>query len=203
MVVRSEEKLESLQYRAHELLGTVCDDFLTQRPGLPLSDMVSLLDKYIMKKSPIEATNERLEEIKITLHQTIVSVLGRGEKIEDLQARTKKLSTISKTFYTQVAEFSFIIRVSSLHTILRQRNVTHVALSCKWNFRAQSINITLVIRLPWRGAEDGICSYKKKSSKMGFASSRLFNNVWLILLISVSVGCMIRRRRGAFQLNPF
>lgn len=45
---------------------------------------------------------QELDETKIVLHKTIESVLERGEKIDNLVARSEGLSTASKMFYTQV-----------------------------------------------------------------------------------------------------
>ena len=44
-----------------------------------------------------------LDETKITIHKTIDSVLARGEKIDDLVAKSDGLSAQSKMFYTQVS----------------------------------------------------------------------------------------------------
>lgn len=43
---------------------------------------------------------QELDETKIVLHKTIESVLQRGEKIDDLVAKSSDLSTQSKAFYT-------------------------------------------------------------------------------------------------------
>ena len=42
-----------------------------------------------------------LDETKIVLHKTIESVLQRGEKIDDLVAKSDGLSTQSKMFYSE------------------------------------------------------------------------------------------------------
>ena len=42
---------------------------------------------------------KELDETKITLHETIESVLHRGEKIDDLVAKSDGLSNQSKMFY--------------------------------------------------------------------------------------------------------
>jgi synaptobrevin homolog YKT6 len=44
-----------------------------------------------------------LDETKITLHKTIESMLERGEKIDNLVAKSDGLSAQSKMFYTQVS----------------------------------------------------------------------------------------------------
>jgi synaptobrevin family protein YKT6 len=42
---------------------------------------------------------KELDETKIVLHKTIESVLQRGEKIDDLVAKSDGLSAQSKMFY--------------------------------------------------------------------------------------------------------
>ena len=49
----------------------------------------------------ITKIQRNLDETKEILHQTIDSVLARGEKLEDLVERSGELSTQSKVFYTQ------------------------------------------------------------------------------------------------------
>ena len=44
---------------------------------------------------------KNLDETKVVLHQTIESVLARGEKLEDLVEKSGELSQQSKLFYTQ------------------------------------------------------------------------------------------------------
>ena len=48
---------------------------------------------------------KELDETKIVLHKTIESVLQRGEKIDDLVAKSDGLSAQSKMFYS---EFSIL-----------------------------------------------------------------------------------------------
>lgn len=43
---------------------------------------------------------KELDETKIVLHKTIESVLQRGEKIDDLVAKSDGLSAQSKMFYS-------------------------------------------------------------------------------------------------------
>ncbi|KAH8155273.1 uncharacterized protein LAJ45_00283 [Morchella importuna] len=96
---------------AHKLLSQVSDDFLTtytrakwsQAGKLPLP----VLGEYIVKyQDPKQADSmlriqQELDETKIVLHKTIESVLERGEKIDNLVARSEGLSSSSKMFYTQ------------------------------------------------------------------------------------------------------
>ena len=48
---------------------------------------------------------KELDETKIVLHKTIESVLERGEKIDNLVAKSDGLSAQSKMFYTQVRRY--------------------------------------------------------------------------------------------------
>lgn len=63
------------------------------------------LDAYLKKyQNPVEAdpmmkVQTELDETKIVLHNTIESVLQRGEKLDDLVAKSDNLSMSSKTFY--------------------------------------------------------------------------------------------------------
>ena len=63
------------------------------------------LDEYLKKfQNPVEAdpmmkVQNELDETKIVLHNTIEAVLQRGEKLDDLVAKSEGLSMQSKTFY--------------------------------------------------------------------------------------------------------
>ena len=63
------------------------------------------LDDYLKKyQNPVEAdpmmkVQNELDETKIVLHNTIEAVLQRGEKLDDLVAKSEGLSMQSKTFY--------------------------------------------------------------------------------------------------------
>jgi len=97
---------------AHQLLSKVVDEFLTTNPissfssanpQLPFPALKEYLIKY---QDPSEADSimkiqKELDETKIVLHKTIESVLQRGEKIDDLVAKSDGLSAQSKMFYTQ------------------------------------------------------------------------------------------------------
>ena len=48
---------------------------------------------------PMTKVQNELEETKIILHDTIKAVLDRGEKLDDLVAKSEDLSMQSKTFY--------------------------------------------------------------------------------------------------------
>ncbi|KAL8371949.1 hypothetical protein RB595_001656 [Gaeumannomyces hyphopodioides] len=97
---------------AHQLLSKVVDEFLTKHPRsswatgdvtLPFPELQEYIIKY---QDPHEADSilkiqKELDETKIVLHKTIESVLQRGEKIDDLVAKSDGLSAQSKMFYTQ------------------------------------------------------------------------------------------------------
>ena len=51
-----------------------------------------------------------LDETKIVLHKTIESVLQRGEKIDDLVAKSDGLSAQSRMFYSKLGHF-FLARL--------------------------------------------------------------------------------------------
>lgn len=97
---------------AHKLLTQVMDDFLTLHPraqwatGTPKLDLPSLNEYIVKYQDPRQADSilkiqQELDETKIVLHKTIESVLERGEKIDNLVARSEGLSAQSKMFYTQ------------------------------------------------------------------------------------------------------
>jgi len=48
---------------------------------------------------PMTRVQNELDETKIILHSTIQAVLERGEKLDDLVAKSEGLSMQSKTFY--------------------------------------------------------------------------------------------------------
>ncbi|KAF2115893.1 Longin-like domain-containing protein [Lophiotrema nucula] len=98
---------------AHGLLNKVVDDFLTRynRPAfqsaapnsLQLPDLKGDLQKW---QDPAQADNitkiqRELDETKINLHGSIQAALERGQKFEDMVAKSENLSASSKMFYTQ------------------------------------------------------------------------------------------------------
>jgi synaptobrevin family protein YKT6 len=95
---------------AHTVLSKIVDEFLVQNPEAGANDSaVSFPDlkKYLTESqnpeevSSIMKIQRELDETKIVLHKTIESVLERGEKIDDLVAKSEGLSAQSKMFYTQ------------------------------------------------------------------------------------------------------
>lgn len=63
--------------------------------------MPSLLAKYQNPKEAdaLSKLQNDLDETKIILHNTIEAVLQRGEKLDDLVAKSEDLGLQSKTFY--------------------------------------------------------------------------------------------------------
>ncbi|KAH8595304.1 snare Ykt6 [Bisporella sp. PMI_857] len=97
---------------AHQLLSKVIDEFLVRYPrsawatSNPTLEFPQLKD-YIMKYQYPEQIEgftkiqKDLDDTRIVLHKTIESVLQRGEKLDDLVAKSDELSAGSKMFYTQ------------------------------------------------------------------------------------------------------
>jgi synaptobrevin family protein YKT6 len=111
-IVITDEEYPSLV--AHQLLSKICDEFLAKYPRsaftgasentLSFPELKGYIAKY---QNPQEADSvmkiqKELDETKIVLHKTIESVLERGEKIDNLVAKSDGLSAQSKMFYTQV-----------------------------------------------------------------------------------------------------
>ncbi|KAI1465609.1 putative snare protein [Daldinia caldariorum] len=96
---------------AHQLLSKIVDEFLSAHPRSSWSSgqqvsMPELKDYLAKYQDPHQADSilkiqRELDETKITLHKTIESVLQRGEKIDDLVAKSDGLSSQSKMFYQQ------------------------------------------------------------------------------------------------------
>jgi synaptobrevin family protein YKT6 len=99
---------------AHQLLSKIVDEFLSKYPRSSFASIsgpgqlqLPQLQEYITKyQDPQQADSimriqKELDETKITLHKTIESVLERGEKLDQLVAKSDGLSAQSKMFYTQ------------------------------------------------------------------------------------------------------
>lgn len=96
---------------AHTLLSKVLDDFNSAHPSSSWSNApegslkFDALNRYLVKyQNPNEADSltkmmRDLDETKIILHETISSLLQRGEKLEDLVAKSDDLSAQSKVFF--------------------------------------------------------------------------------------------------------
>ncbi|POS84182.1 SNARE-like protein [Erysiphe pulchra] len=97
---------------AHQLLSKVLDEFLVLHPRSewstsdPTLSFPALKDYIVKYQDPQQADSilkiqKELDETKIVLHKTIESVLQRGEKIDDLVAKSDGLSAQSKMFYSK------------------------------------------------------------------------------------------------------
>ncbi|KAL6705790.1 palmitoyltransferase [Coniothyrium glycines] len=100
---------------AHQVLSKVVDEFVSKYPrtayatATKTSPQLSFpeLKDYIQKyQDPQQADStmkiqKELDETKVVLHKTIESLLQRGEKIDNLVAKSDGLSAQSKMFYTQ------------------------------------------------------------------------------------------------------
>ncbi|XP_071451023.1 synaptobrevin homolog YKT6 [Hetaerina americana] len=96
---------------AHTLLTKVLDEFKMQVPPalwatatdatVSFPQLNSYLAKYQNPREadPMTKIQEDLDETKIILHNTIEAVLDRGEKLDDLVAKSEGLSLQSKAFY--------------------------------------------------------------------------------------------------------
>jgi synaptobrevin homolog YKT6 len=98
---------------AHQLLSKVVDEFLSKYPrsafanSNPTLAFPELKDYIVKYQDPQQADSimkiqKELDETKIVLHKTIESVLQRGEKIDDLVAKSDGLSAQSKMFYSEL-----------------------------------------------------------------------------------------------------
>ena len=96
---------------AHSLISKILEDFTAQVPraqwpvGTEVQGFSGPLDVYLKKyqtpetADPLTKVQNELDETKIILHNTISAVLERGEKLDDLVAKSEGLSMQSKTFY--------------------------------------------------------------------------------------------------------
>jgi len=103
---------------AHNLLTRVLDEFATKIPASSWPTVTesnvqfTKLEEYLQKyQNPKEAdammrVQEELDETKIVLHNTIQAVLERGEKLDDLVAKSEDLSAQSQMFYTSAKKMN-------------------------------------------------------------------------------------------------
>ncbi|KAI8654708.1 hypothetical protein NCS57_01217800 [Fusarium keratoplasticum] len=107
-----EHDLVSHAFGSSEGICGIVDEFLskhprsiwtTGEPTLAFPELKDYLSKYQDPQQPdsILKIQKELDETKIILHKTIESVLQRGEKIDDLVAKSGGLSAQSKMFYQQ------------------------------------------------------------------------------------------------------
>ncbi|XP_069622801.1 synaptobrevin homolog YKT6 [Ranitomeya imitator] len=93
------------------LLEKVLEEFATQvdridwPSGSPSTIQYNALDSYLAKyqnprdADPMSKVQAELDETKIILHNTMESLLQRGEKLDDLVSKSEVLGTQSKAFY--------------------------------------------------------------------------------------------------------
>uniref|UniRef100_A0A8C5MKR4 YKT6 v-SNARE homolog n=1 Tax=Leptobrachium leishanense TaxID=445787 RepID=A0A8C5MKR4_9ANUR len=96
------------------LLEKVLEEFSTQvdridwPSGSPATIQYGALDSYLSKyqnprdADPMSKVQAELDETKIILHNTMESLLQRGEKLDDLVSKSEVLGTQSKAFYKTV-----------------------------------------------------------------------------------------------------
>ncbi|XP_025410023.1 synaptobrevin homolog YKT6 [Sipha flava] len=96
---------------AHTLLTKTLDEFSAKVPShswpklnetqVTFNELNIMLAKYQNPKEADAMTKiqQDLDETKIILHNTIEAVLERGEKLDDLVAKSEGLSMQSKAFY--------------------------------------------------------------------------------------------------------
>lgn len=112
---------------AHQHLGQMMEEFTSQHPRSKYQNLAKdprsyddpipwpALQKHLDPESPqnpnswqnpsngdsISKAQRELGETKVIMHKTIESVLERGEKIDNLVAKSEGLSASSKMFYSQ------------------------------------------------------------------------------------------------------
>lgn len=100
---------------AYTLLNKLLEDYLVQHPPSQWEkvtetdqslQMTGLNDTIKRYQDPSQAdaimkVQQELDETKIVLHNTIDSVLQRGEKLDNLVDKSETLNTSSKMFYKQ------------------------------------------------------------------------------------------------------
>jgi len=107
-------------------------------PQLPYPELKDYITRY---QNPEEADNiakikKELDETKVIMKDTIESLLERGEKIDNLVAKSDGLSAQSKMFYTQVRKLrNGTTRAGLLTAERRPRSRTLAALSCEYEIK--------------------------------------------------------------------
>jgi len=97
---------------AHSVLSKLMDQFLTEKTVATINAATTdnslqfpALQEFIQtyqdpnQANSIAKIQQELDETKIILHKAIDSVLQRGEKLDDLVAKSSDLSSQSKMFY--------------------------------------------------------------------------------------------------------
>ncbi|XGW18030.1 hypothetical protein V3C99_002548 [Haemonchus contortus] len=104
---------------AMSMMTRVLDDFsskvhaiqwaqITNEKDCLYTGLPELLAKWQNPREadPMTRVQEEVEETKIVMHNTIQSVLERGEKLDDLVKKSENLSDQSKLFYTQARKMN-------------------------------------------------------------------------------------------------
>jgi len=92
---------------AFTVLSKVCDEFIDKTPKdqwlTSLYSLEGVLEKYQNPKDADAMTRVQaeLDETKVILHNTMESLMQRGEKLDDLVSKSDELSDQSKYFYKQ------------------------------------------------------------------------------------------------------
>lgn len=118
---------------AHQLLSKIVDEFLSKYPrstfanSNPTLAFPELKDYIVKYQDPHQADSimkiqKELDETKIVLHKTIESVLQRGEKIDDLVAKSDGLSAQSKMFYSEFHHIRILSHSDSLIAQAKKQN---------------------------------------------------------------------------------
>ncbi|KAG1697677.1 Synaptobrevin YKT6 [Nymphon striatum] len=111
---------------AHTVLTKVLDEFATKVPEVSwasgsgenysIAELQNYLDKFQnpQQADAMSKIQNDLDETKIILHNTIEAVLQRGEKLDDLVAKSDELSLQSKAFYKTVCKENKFLLSSEL-----------------------------------------------------------------------------------------
>nr|XP_038948321.1 synaptobrevin homolog YKT6 isoform X1 [Rattus norvegicus] len=92
--VKEQEYLCHVYVRSDSLAGVVIAD-----SEYPSRVAFTLLEKNPREADPMSKVQAELDETKIILHNTMESLLERGEKLDDLVSKSEVLGTQSKAFY--------------------------------------------------------------------------------------------------------
>ncbi|TNN06881.1 Synaptobrevin YKT6 isoform 1 [Schistosoma japonicum] len=119
---------------AQTLLTKATEDFSTQYPADTWINMADgsgsckKIDEYLQKyQNPTEADGlmklqSELDETKFILHNTLESLLSRGEKLDNLIERSEELSLQSKMFYATFMHYSPLLLIFSIPTQAKKTN---------------------------------------------------------------------------------
>lgn len=114
---------------AFSLLNRISDEFLAKFPQNSWSklnnsnqwtELKDLLRKAQNPESndPFMKVQRELDETKVILHKTMASLLERGEKLDDLVAKSDELSAQSKMFYKTAKKTNACCVISNLYLII-------------------------------------------------------------------------------------